>query len=199
VVSFVLGLVVIPLQAVRLDKAWVLDQVTGRVTRKPPNRDSNRNPPSRILAFRFATKAGWTMSDAIAFKCPACGTVLRISRHLSGKKGRCPNCANISIIPAQPPDIVSALNIQVDDDLGVSTDAKPSTNYGQRSRQRQPNVGFRCPFCQSNDPPEINSRISTAGWVIFVILLIACFPLCVIGLFIKEDYRVCSSCGIKLG
>jgi hypothetical protein len=60
-------------------------------------------------------------------------------------------------------------------------------------------AGFRCPFCQSTHPPEVKSRISTAGWVTFILLLIFCFPLCIIGLFIKEDYRVCSSCGIKLG
>ena len=60
-------------------------------------------------------------------------------------------------------------------------------------------TGFRCPFCQSTHPPQVKSKISTAGWVMFVVLLIACFPLCVVALFIKEDYRVCSSCGTKLG
>jgi hypothetical protein len=45
----------------------------------------------------------------------------------------------------------------------------------------------------------VRRRISTAGWVVFVALLLFCFPLSIIGLFIKEDYRVCSSCGIKLG
>jgi LITAF-like zinc ribbon domain len=60
-------------------------------------------------------------------------------------------------------------------------------------------AGFRCPFCRSSYPPEVKRRISTAGWVTFVVLLVLCFPLCLIGLFIKEDYRVCSSCGIKLG
>jgi hypothetical protein len=69
----------------------------------------------------------------------------------------------------------------------------------QRSRLREPEIGFRCPFCRSNAPPKVKSRISTAGWVIFVILLIACFPLCIIGLFITEHYHVCSSCGVKLG
>ncbi len=60
-------------------------------------------------------------------------------------------------------------------------------------------IGFRCPFCQSGLPPRVKSKISTAGWVVFVVLLIACFPLSIIGIFIKEDYRVCSSCGTKLG
>ncbi len=58
---------------------------------------------------------------------------------------------------------------------------------------------FNCPFCSSNSPPIRKQKISTAGWVLFVILLIGCFPLCVIGLFITEDHRVCSDCGITLG
>jgi predicted RNA-binding Zn-ribbon protein involved in translation (DUF1610 family) len=69
----------------------------------------------------------------------------------------------------------------------------------QQSLLRASEAGFRCPFCQSSDLPEVKRRVSTAGWVIFVVLLIACFPLCIIGLFLKEDYRVCSGCGIKLG
>ncbi|HEV3258465.1 MAG TPA: LITAF-like zinc ribbon domain-containing protein [Gemmataceae bacterium] len=58
---------------------------------------------------------------------------------------------------------------------------------------------FRCPFCGSRHPPTFRPVISTAGWVVFVVLLIFCLPLCVIGLFIKADQRVCSDCGIELG
>jgi hypothetical protein len=60
----------------------------------------------------------------------------------------------------------------------------------------QPNAPahFRCPHCQSTAPPVIAKRIGTAGWVVFFTLLIACFPLCFIGLFIKEEYRMCSWC-----
>ncbi|HYG09675.1 MAG TPA: zinc ribbon domain-containing protein [Pyrinomonadaceae bacterium] len=53
---------------------------------------------------------------------------------------------------------------------------------------------FRCLHCQSTLPPIIAKRISTAGWVVFFTLLIACFPLCFIGLFMKEEYRMCSWC-----
>jgi lipopolysaccharide-induced tumor necrosis factor-alpha factor len=67
------------------------------------------------------------------------------------------------------------------------------------SPARQGQSGFRCPFCQSNLPPLAKRKISTTGWIVFVVLLIFCFPLSIIGLFIKEDYRVCSSCGIKFG
>jgi hypothetical protein len=117
---------------------------------------------------------------------------------MTGKQVRCPKCKGIFVHQAKPQNILSALDIQIDDDLGPDYEAPIDKNV-RRSRQRESNVGFRCPFCHSNVPPEVKSKISTAGWVIFVVLLIACFPLCIIGLFIKEDYRVCRSCGIKLG
>ena len=61
------------------------------------------------------------------------------------------------------------------------------------------NVAFKCPYCQSQSPPIQQQKISTAGWVLFVVLLLACFPLCWIGLLIKEDYLSCSFCGLNLG
>ncbi|MDX6269114.1 MAG: hypothetical protein QOD28_337 [Acidobacteriota bacterium] len=55
-------------------------------------------------------------------------------------------------------------------------------------------TNFRCPHCQSTAPPVVAKRIGTAGWIVFFALLIFCFPLCFIGLFIKEEYRMCSWC-----
>ena len=60
---------------------------------------------------------------------------------------------------------------------------------------------FQCPLCHTNVPPRVGRKISTTGWVVFVLL--TCFlitiPFCWIGLLIKEDYRVCSMCGMKFG
>lgn len=58
---------------------------------------------------------------------------------------------------------------------------------------------FRCPFCQSPYPPFVVQKVSGAGWVVFVLLILLCVPLCWIGLLIKEDHRVCSSCRMVLG
>jgi hypothetical protein len=58
---------------------------------------------------------------------------------------------------------------------------------------------FQCPFCHTTMPPYTQSRVSTAGWVVFTLLLVFTIIFCWIGLFIKEDYRVCSQCGMKLG
>jgi LITAF-like zinc ribbon domain len=60
---------------------------------------------------------------------------------------------------------------------------------------------FQCPFCHTSVPPRVGRKISTTGWVVFILL--TCFlitiPFCWIGLLIKEDYRVCSMCGMKFG
>ena len=59
--------------------------------------------------------------------------------------------------------------------------------------------GFRCPYCGSTEAPVVRSKISTAGWVTFAVLLLVCLPLFWIGLLMKEDYRECHECGIKIG
>lgn len=67
--------------------------------------------------------------------------------------------------------------------------------------QAQPQLSaehFRCPYCQTAAPPTVGRRIGTAGWVVFFALLIFCFPLCFVGLFIKEEYRQCSWCRAAL-
>lgn len=59
--------------------------------------------------------------------------------------------------------------------------------------------GFRCPYCQSTLPPLVVEDVSTAGWVTLSVMLLFCFPLFWIGLLMKEEYRRCRSCGVRLG
>jgi hypothetical protein len=56
----------------------------------------------------------------------------------------------------------------------------------RREEYDDENVGFRCPFCKTKARPIIRKEISTAGWVMLVVLLICCFPLFWIGLLIKR-------------
>jgi predicted RNA-binding Zn-ribbon protein involved in translation (DUF1610 family) len=58
---------------------------------------------------------------------------------------------------------------------------------------------FRCPFCGTNARPYIRKKISTGGWVLFVVLLIGCFLASPLALLMTEEYRTCSACGINLG
>jgi hypothetical protein len=46
--------------------------------------------------------------------------------------------------------------------------------------------------------PKIERRISTTGWVVFAVLLVAFLPLFWIGLLIKEDVQICPSCKIRV-
>lgn len=57
---------------------------------------------------------------------------------------------------------------------------------------------YRCRHCMSHFPPKHDRRISTAGWIVFAVLLVTFFPLFWIGLLIKEDVCICPSCGICL-
>lgn len=58
---------------------------------------------------------------------------------------------------------------------------------------------YRCPNCMSQFLPRIERRISTGGWVTFALLLVFFFPLFWIGLLVKEDVRICPSCGVRVG
>jgi hypothetical protein len=61
-----------------------------------------------------------------------------------------------------------------------------------------PAVSFRCPYCGTDAPPVTGQRISTAGWIVFAVMLLFCFPLFFIGLLMKEEYRQCSYCRATL-
>jgi hypothetical protein len=67
----------------------------------------------------------------------------------------------------------------------------------------QPAYGvFTCPFCHFQGPPIVERKLSQNGWIVFVLLLIFCLPLCWLPFVIegcKEDQRKCASCGTRLG
>ncbi len=56
----------------------------------------------------------------------------------------------------------------------------------------------RCPRCANQQIPRIVRKVSTAGWIVFAILLVLFFPAFWVGLLIKEDVRVCSVCNLRL-
>jgi hypothetical protein len=58
--------------------------------------------------------------------------------------------------------------------------------------------GYHCPRCSSQMPPKVVKRVSTAGWIVFAVLMVIFFPLFWIGLLIKEDVRMCSVCNFKI-
>jgi len=67
-------------------------------------------------------------------------------------------------------------------------------------QQTQQNMayGYRCPRCASQLLPKVVKRISTAGWIVFAVLMVMFFPLFWIGLLIKEDVRMCPVCNFQI-
>ena len=57
---------------------------------------------------------------------------------------------------------------------------------------------YRCPRCGSGALPIIERKVSTAGWIVFSVLLIFTWIFFWIGLLMKEDVRVCPACRAKI-
>ncbi|HEX8287462.1 MAG TPA: LITAF-like zinc ribbon domain-containing protein [Pyrinomonadaceae bacterium] len=75
-------------------------------------------------------------------------------------------------------------------------------NFPQHLIHQQPgqlSADYHCPRCGSQYLPIIERRVSTAGWIVFSVLLIFTLFFFWIGLLIKEDVRVCPVCRAKVG
>ena len=119
----------------------------------------------------------------LAVDCPHCECQCHVPPDAEGRLVICPKCRAQFTVPARAP-----VAVPVRTPVAVLVQRPP-----RRSR-------FHCPFCGCNDPPVVRRKVSTAGWVMFVVLLcFLCLPLFWIGLLMKEEYRICADCGIKLG
>ena len=58
--------------------------------------------------------------------------------------------------------------------------------------------GYRCPRCATQLLPQVKKKISSAGWIVFAVMLLAFFPLFWIGFLIKEEVRICPVCNVEL-
>lgn len=58
--------------------------------------------------------------------------------------------------------------------------------------------GYHCPRCGTQQLPLISKKISSAGWILFAVLLVFFFPLFWIGLLIKEEIRICPVCNVRI-
>jgi hypothetical protein len=63
----------------------------------------------------------------------------------------------------------------------------------------QPQIQFRCPFCQSPAGVRVISKTATGGWVGFWITTLLCLiPFNFLFFLIRENSTYCQTCGMKL-
>ena len=99
-----------------------------------------------------------------------------------------------------PPDNKSPKNKTINRVQPLGNFQAPTTNAGlQTFQQSQTAVshGFHCPRCASQLFPRVTRQISTAGWIVFAVLLVTFFPLFWVGFLIKEEVRTCPVCNFK--
>lgn len=121
--------------------------------------------------------------------CQWCGA------QIAEDAGFCPTCgasaqrnqpASSPVDQASPPQVVGQ-----------------SSNAAQPAASAPPPYGvFTCPYCRYQGAPIIEKKLSSGGWILFVVLLLFCLPLCWLPFVIdgcKEETRKCASCGTKLG
>lgn len=126
----------------------------------------------------------------------ACGKKGKVPDEYAGKAIMCPACrrpidvpggtSHVAVVPVAQPAPVVFVQAPAPDPFPVQ--------HEQR--------GFQCPYCKGRTPPIVYSKISAGGWVLFVLMLLFFVTIlfCWVPLlFMKDEYRVCSSCGIKLG
>ena len=59
-----------------------------------------------------------------------------------------------------------------------------------------------CPICGNQGSPSVDKQVSMNGWIVFIVLIIFCIPLCWIPFVVdglKEQVYRCRKCGAKLG
>lgn len=99
----------------------------------------------------------------------------------------------------QMPDTAAKKTGQINQVQPLARMNAPAHPVYQQPQPPMINYGYRCPRCGTQNAPYITRKISSAGWIIFAILLVMFFPLFWIGFLIKEDVKVCSVCNIRVG
>lgn len=154
----------------------------------------------------------------ITFRCPACKNPICMPDDQQGTKIHCQGCGQKVMVPAPPPsqnktmlgemappsqhpvssEADEQLVLMVDED-GPSRRRSDSDDSNDRPRRREDSrdTGLKCQYCRKRDV-VVEPAITVVGWIVFVFLLVVFFPLCWIGLLIKEPRRKCLSCGMTM-
>lgn len=155
--------------------------------------------------------------SSIIINCPNCSRQNSIDSQHIGKHAKCGACKSVFLVSDGTQPVGGAVGSAAVTSSGTPYNESAPINYstvppagtaiGQDSPSPQflqnlstvGQTGFRCPFCQSNAGLYTRDQISTAGWVVFAVLLMSCAPLCWIGLLIKEPTNHCGNCHLRIG
>lgn len=143
----------------------------------------------------------------IRYSCPRCGAYLEAEDHCMGQKHACPKCAQrLQVPPCPPRDNRTVLGKLLATDnktiLGRPLDEAVILEFADEDDPRlQRNCrpsSFECPRCGSREKPEIRKETAGVGWILFAVLLVFFFPLCWLGIFMRETWEVCRHCGHRI-
>lgn len=128
----------------------------------------------------------------IRFQCPTCQTVLQSPGHTAGVKVACVKCGQRLLVPN--PVKPTAGNKTV---LGKPMDDVVVLDVadGEDERRKPTNPSFDCPRCGSLERPEIQQKVATLGWILFVVFFVSAHLFCYSMLHIREDWEICRDCG----
>lgn len=105
----------------------------------------------------------------------------------------------------QLPEATDKKNRQINQVQPLANFTAPQPQHGGQSLSpyHQPSpitsYGYRCPQCGTQNAPLYTKKISSAGWIVFAVLLVMFFPLFWIGFLIKEDVQICPVCNMRVG
>ncbi len=150
----------------------------------------------------------------IALVCPECKVNLKVGDDRAGETIKCPKCdASIRVPlsapptrpPAPPPARAASRGEDEDESRRrgrVLPEGREVPSRREVDEEEPRRAGgtrrFRCVRCGSTATPQVMRRVSKAGWIVFVLLAVfTCFIFSWIGLFMREDYRVCPDCGAE--
>jgi lipopolysaccharide-induced tumor necrosis factor-alpha factor len=144
------------------------------------------------------------MAATPSIQCPACKGWIAADPRFAGQRVACPHCQGQLIMPGNasvPPDVTG---FPAASQAGKPPDfPNPSTPFGAGYMPAGASgFGFRCPFCGFQGPPSMKKKISATGWILFVVLLLMCIPLCWLPFVVdgcKEEERRCLGCGSRVG
>ena len=139
----------------------------------------------------------------IDYQCPNCFQLIRIGDDLAGKVARCPHCQSVERVPPQTrgtDDGEEVIRRPRSKSRRRDDDDYDDPALRRRRNEYDDSPEFRCPFCRAKGLPIEKSKVSTAGWIFFwVLFLFMCWPVCWIGLTMKDQYRECNHCGSRIG